>query len=615
MADKAVKHKLSDKQNLLISGILCAITPVLCYIMVECANSGWSCLFVEGAGLSIDMHVLNLMVYVFFTAFVLLVSASFRIASIVSYAFFLLLGAAQHYVCIFRGMGFVASDFYSVSAAKEVATGYDFTPDKGMWLAITIGIAGIIVASLFKGKIVCGKKQRITFAAGTLVVCGLFYGMFFCLPQTKNMKVKLYKPQETYLKNGSMLTFVRSFRYLVIDKPEGYSAEKAQEIADRYSKPLAPERISASETPNLIVIMNESLCDVEDLCGGALTTNKDVLPVIHGLKENTVKATLHEERRGGGTSIMEFEMLTGCTNAFFPIGTMAYQTVIRTDTPSLPRQLEKAGYGGIIASHPHSPKGYNRETAYSYLGFKEFRSKADFVAAGHDQKYGKYISDRAAYDEIIEEYEEHIAKSDKPFFGFQVTMQNHAPYDSAETDDIKITSKDTYDESVEQYLNYAHESDKRIGELIEYFKNTDDPTLIVIFGDHAPRFDTSYYQKMLGIEGELQDFQELQFQKTPMIMWANYEIKSENLGDSSDNYISAKIIDLLGLEKTGFQRYLQDLQKNIPMINSLGYMCGDKLSPVDDKRYPRLFETVNEYNILIYNMLIDTDNRIEGFFE
>lgn len=610
-----IKHKLSDKQNLIISGIICCITPILCYIMVECANSGWSCLFVDGAGLSIPMHILNLMIYAFFTGFVLLATASFRIASITSYAFFLLLGAAQHYVCIFRGMGFVASDFYSISAAEEVATGYDFTPDKGMWMAIAIAVVGIALASLFKGKIVSGTKERLLLAAGAIVVAGLFYATYFCLPQTRDMKVKLYKPQETYTKNGSMLTFVRSFRYLVIDKPEGYSPEKAQEIADRYREPIETAKINANQQPNLIVIMNESLCDVQEIFGDNFTTNEDVLPIIHGLDKNTVKATLHEERRGGGTSIMEFEMLTGCTNAFFPIGTMAYQTIIRDNTPSLATQLEKAGYGGVIASHPHSPKGYNRAEAYPLLGFKEFRSKDDFIVAGHDQRFGKYISDRAAYDEIIEEYEDHISNSKKPFFAFQVTMQNHAPYDAADTDDIKITSKDTYDESVEQYLNYAHESDKRIGELIEYFENTDDPTLLVVFGDHAPRFDTEYYKKVLNKTGDLTDADEMLFQRTPMIMWANYNIEEKDLNDWSDNYMSSEIMNLLGVKQTGYQRFLQDLQKEIPVINSLGYRDKDgKYYEINDKNSP-YYELINEYNILVYNMLIDTEKTVKGFFE
>ena len=609
------KNKLTEKQNLIASGIICCITPILCYLMVECANSGWSCLFVEGAGLSLDMHALNLLVYALFTLFILCISASFRIASIVSYAFFLLLGAAQHYVCIFRGMGFVASDFYSASAAREVATGYNFMPDKGMWLAIAIGVVGIVISSLFPGKFASGKKARIALLAGAVATAGVFYGMFFCLPQTRDMKVKLYRPQETYTKNGSMLTFVRSFRYLVIDKPVGYSPEAAQEIANRYKKAEPAKKISAKEKPNLILIMNESLCDVADLSGGKIKTNKDVLPVIHGLKDNTVKATLHEERRGGGTAIMEFETLTGCTNAFFPIGTMAYQTIIKTPTPSLASQLKAAGYGGIIASHPHSPNGYNRVNAYPLLGFNEFISIDDFLNDGFDDRYGKYISDKSAYDEIIAEYEAHKASSNSPFFEFQVTMQNHAPYNKPDTHDIKITSKKYYDAEVEGYLNYAHESDKEIGRLIEYFKKTDDPTLVVVFGDHAPRFDTSYYQKILGATSE-SDMNEIGFQETPMIMWANYDIKSEDLGDTSDNYTTAKIIDLLGLEKTGFQRYLQDLQETIPMINSLGcWTSTDKECLMENYRASDKNEPLNEYNILIYNNLIDTKHRIKGFFE
>lgn len=607
-------NKLTDKANLIAAAVSWCITPFMCYALVECANSEWSCLFVEGAGLSLKLHLLNGMVYAFFLVFVLGITASLRISSIVTYLSFGLLGAAQYYVCMFRGQGFVASDFASISAAEGVAASYDFNPNFWMFVSISLVLFGVILSSRFKGKLVSGAKKRIAFLAGSVVVVGAFVGTYFYLPYSRALKVKLYKPQETYMKNGSALTFVRSFRYLVIDKPHGYSVKAVEEIAARYSDNVEPEKISAKEQPNLILIMNESLCDVNDIGGGAITTNTDSLPVIHNLQENTVKATLHEERRGGGTAIMEFEMLTGDTNAFFPIGTIAYQTLIKSETPSLASQLADNGYEGLIASHPHHPKGYNRNNAYPLLGFKEFRSKQDFIDAGHTEKYGKYISDKAAYEEIIAEYEDHVNRSDEPFFAFQVTMQNHAPYSFAETDDVKITSPDTYDEAVEQFMNYAYTSDKEIGNLIDYFKDADDPTLVVVFGDHAPRFDTLYYQKVLGINTDLNDEQEMLFQKTPLIMWANYDIQASDLGDTSDNYIAAEIVRLLGIKQTGYQRFLQDLQKEIPVINSLGYRDKEgKYYHIDDTSSP-YFDMINEYNMLIYNKYVDKKHTIKEFF-
>lgn len=608
------KNNLSNKANLICSIIVWCVTPFVCYAMVECANSEWSCLFVEGAGLSIKMHLLNGMIYGFVLLFALCLTASLRISAIFTYLFFGILGAAQYYVCIFRGQGFVAGDLAGVGAAAAVAEAYDFNPNYWMYVALSLMLFGIILASKFKGQLVKGIKRRLVLLICAVIVAGAFVGTYFFLPATKDMRVKLFKPQETYMKNGSMFAFVRSWRYLFIDKPAGYSLEKVQEIANRYSDDVEPAKIAAKETPNLILIMVESLSDVNDIAGGAITTNTDNLPVIHNMKENAVKGTLYEERRGGGTAIMECEMLTGDTNAFFPIGTIVYQTMLKTDTPSLASQLKNEGYQGIIASHPHHPTGYNRQNAYPLLGFEELKFRDAFIEAGNDGRYGRYISDAAAYDELIDEYEAAIANSDDPFFAFQVTMQNHSPYDSAETDDVKITSKDTYDEFVEQYMNYAYTSDKELGNLMDYFSQTDDPTLIVAFGDHAPRFDTSYYQKLLGITSSLTDEQEMAFQRTPMFMWANYDIEEEDLGDTCDPYMSAKIVQLLGLRQTGYQRFIQDFQKEIPVINSLGYRDKEgNYYQIEDTKSP-YYELVNEYNILVYNHLVDTNHRIEGFF-
>lgn len=609
------KNTLSDKTNLICSAIVCGITPFLCYIMVECANSDWSCLFVDGAGLSIRMHLLNLFIYVFFLALIIGLTASLRISTMITYLFFGILGAAQYYVCIFRGMGFVAGDLSGVGAARNVAGGYDFNPNFWMFIAISLMLFGLILSSRFKGQIVKGAKKRIVLICCSILVAGAFMYTYFFMPFTKNQRVKLYKPQDTYLEKGSMFAFVRSWRYLIMDKPKGYSLEAVRAIADRYSEDIEPSEINAKETPNLILVMVESLSDVVDIGGGKVTTNIDNLPIIHNLKDDTVHGTLLEERCGGGTAIMECEMLTGATNAFFPMGTVVYQTLIKTETPSLASQLKDNGYQGIIASHPHFASGYNRVNAYPLLGFEELRFKKEISQNGHRNRYGRYLSDRAGYNELIDEYEEAKSKSDAPFFAFQVTMQNHAPYDMAETDDVRITSKDTYDKSVEQYMNYAYASDTAFGNFIEYFKNTDDPTLVVIFGDHAPRFDVSYYQKILDIDTEPNSEQSMLLYKTPLVMWANYDIPEENLGDTADPYISAKIIELLGLKQTGFQRFVQDFQKEIPVINSLGYKDKDgKYYRIKDTSSP-YYELINEYNMLVYNNLVDTDNRIEGFFD
>ena len=609
------RNKLSDRNNMLISAGMFCITPFICYLIVECANSEWSALFVEGAGLSIKLHFLNGMIFVFGLIFVFLLAGSFRTAAVTVYALSTFMGLLMYYVCIFRGTAFVATDIYSIQAAMTVGTEYDYNPNFGAYFAITLCVTGICICSRFNGKVKAGKKIRAVMIALAVVLCGVFNYTYFHMDYTENMKVKLFKPQETYTKKGCMLTVVRSFCYMFPEKPEGYSVSKTEEIAERYRDAMQQSNKSAEQMPNLILIMNESLSDMCEVSNGKLAANKEVLPVIKSLKENTYKGVLHEERRGGGTAIMEFETLTGCTNAFFPIGTIAYQTIIRDETPSIASQLDDNGYEGLVASHPYKSMNYNRDDAYPLLGFRQTKFITDFDMAGNNQLYGRYISDMAAFNEIIDEYEQNNGLNDSPFFAFQVTMQNHAPYDMAESREIRITSEEFLADDCEQYLNYAHESDKAFGKLIDYFKGADEPTLIVMFGDHAPRFAESYYRKLLGIDTELTDEQEMSFQQTPVIFWANYDIGSGDLGDLSNNYLAGIIMDVMGIKRTGYQMFLEDLRQDVPVINSLGYQGADgKFYDIDDKTSP-YYDSILEYKMLEYNNLVDTDNRIEWFFE
>ena len=42
------------------------------------------------------------------------------------------------------------------------------------------------------------------------------------------------------------------------------------------------------------------------------------------------------------------------------------------------------------------------------------------------------------------------------------------------------------DDSVDRYLSLSKETDDALEYLIEYFKDYDEPTIIVMFGDHYP---------------------------------------------------------------------------------------------------------------------------------
>ena len=127
--------------------------------------------------------------------------------------------------------------------------------------------------------------------------------------------------------------------------------------------------------------------------------------------------------------------------------------------------------------HPYKGTGYKRNKVYPLLGFNKFLTMDDF--AEDTEKYGLHISDKADMERIISEYENYKKNNDKPFFMFNVTMQNHSPFDAAGVSkDIKLGYNINAPQAV-QYLNMLRKSDDALKELVTYFKNVKEPTLII----------------------------------------------------------------------------------------------------------------------------------------
>ena len=93
------------------------------------------------------------------------------------------------------------------------------------------------------------------------------------------------------------------------------------------------------------------------------------------------------------------------------------------------------------------------------------------------------ISDQANYEKIVETYENKEPGS--PFFLFDVTMQNHSGYTNRYFQaDINCNGYDS--DEADQYFSLLKLSDEAISYLIRYFQQVDEPTMIIMFGDHSP---------------------------------------------------------------------------------------------------------------------------------
>ena len=229
-----------------------------------------------------------------------------------------------------------------------------------------------------------------------------------------------------------------------------------------------------------------------------------------------------------------------------------------------------------------------------------------------------FISDESDFNRVIKEYEKCKEQSDAPFYLFNVTMQNHSSY-TTDFDNlpktIKITSEGKSNAAAERYLNLIHLTDQAFENLIGYFEKQEDPTVIVMFGDHEPGLSDSFYEKIIGKNlDDLSSAESMELYKTPFFIWANFDIEEEYIDKISINYLHSLMIDKIGLEKTGYNKFLLDMYEQIPVITGNGYFGADgKFYKIDKKSSP-YYEYIKKYSIIEYNHLFDAKHR-NSFFE
>jgi phosphoglycerol transferase MdoB-like AlkP superfamily enzyme len=601
--------------NKIISRFFFFASPILCFMMADRIN---------GYYLKQMIHrmfswrfVFNMLIYIVIWLIIYAIVNRVQYASMILLILAFVADIANYYVWIFRGCPILATDLQSAKTALNVAQNFSYNLDlTGVWGVVYILSFVAILLSL-KGYKGINIKKRGLVVVGCVVGVVLFNTVFFQSDIVKNagVKAEVWHPQSKYAKNGTALSFVLSWSYTKVEKPSGYSADKVAQITESYvSDQITKVQSATEQSPNIIAIMNESLADLS--YNGKIEFSEDYLPFIHSLEENTVKGKLYVSIQGANTANSEFEFLTGNSMTFLPFRCIPYNLYINGETPSMAQNMQAQGYSGVNAYHPYLRSGWNRSNVYPLLGFNEFYSQEYYYDNGNDSLVRNYISDESDFAQIEQDYEAARTESDAPFYLFNVTMQNHGGYDGQRgyvDTDITILDDDLVYDEAEQYINLAKKSDTAFQHLVEYFEQVDEPTMIVMFGDHQPPLTNSFYAAQFGKNvNNLSTKQQSVWYSTPYVIWANYDIEEAEV-DMSANYLSSYVMNLAGVNLTGYNKYLLELQKTLPVISAVCYMDaeGNVYANDEESEYSDLIE---EYQMIQYNELFDEDNRLDEFF-
>ena len=523
------------------------------------------------------------------------------------------LGMANHYLISFRGRTLFPGDFLTLRTAANVAGNYDYRPDSMQWLTIGIFAAVLVLLSFLPRE----EKRPFDWrgfapaAAGTAVFLAAFFGTGWV--EGLGIEPSMW----TTRGNGLVLNFTVCLKYMKVEKPDSYSQETLAALAGENPSDAADTAASAdggTQPVNVIVIMNESLSDLSVLPG--VESNMDAMPFLRSLTDNTIKGYAYSSVFGGTTANSEYEFLTGNTTAFLPAGTVPYQMYVSDGDPSLVGQMEALGYT-TIAAHPYRSSGWNRPTVYADYGFDEVYFESDFQDRAYmrgDERTG-YVTDRCDYENLIRWYEE--KEEGQPLFLFNVTMQNHSAYQMAWTNlpkEVWLTGElENRFQTVNQYLSLVYQSDQAFEDLIDYFSQVEEPTMILLFGDHQPQVATNFYTDVLGTNPDTADAQKKQM--VPFVLWANYDIPEAQGVELSLNYLSALLMDTANLPMTGYQKFLSQLWETAPVINTVGIRDAQGNWYGENAALPEELDgAIEDYKVLLYNNVFDKKDRVENFF-
>lgn len=540
-----------------VNGLVFSIVPIVLFYMMESFEHN---AFEEVRQLA---QVYNIFLFELIAWILFFITGSGKIALRVETVIVFLYGLVNHYIMAFRSTPFVPWDVFSVKTAASVAGNYDFTPTKEMLLVCLGFFVVFLLLRFLKFQFDYGIFLRIIpTICVTLVLCTFVNMLWDDEFQTDSYLYPfLFTPAHMTKVNGMAVTFAMDLEYLYVEKPDGYSEQKAKEILTEYGESVDKETINTEDLPNVIVIMNEAFSDLAVL--GEFTTNEDYMPFVHRLQwgfENTITGNLEVSVCGGNTANTEFEFLTGHTMDYFPVGSIPYQQYVKNEMPSLASQLKELGYE-TYGMHPYNASGWQRDTVYPLLGFETSYFLHDF-----ENRYyiRNYVSDKTSYDKIIQIYEEKEAGIS--MFAFEVTMQNHSSYsEEHENFSPDIHVEEIEDFALDQYLSLMKVSDEAFENLVNYFAEEEEKTIIVFFGDHQP--NDSIANKILRLNGvntaEMSVEEAKMRYQVPYVIWANYDIEEATNADTDISFLAAEVMEIAGLPMSAYQNFLLDLKNHM----------------------------------------------------
>ena len=412
-------------------------------------------------------------------------------------------------------------------------------------LAVLAVLAGLVLAFLKLPK--TAPVDYVRTGIGCIAASLFVWSTTALFTNTGILSTQFESLPDAYNDYGFVYCFCTSIFDRGIEKPEDYSSEEVDTVVGDLDEESNLLPAAEGKKPNIVVVQLESFFDVNNLAGVYYSRN----PVLNfnRLQETCSTGFLTVPSIGGGTANSEFEVISGMSLDYFGTGEYPYETILQSNVcESVNYILKEEGYV-CHAIHNHTATFYDRNKVYANLGFDTFTSI----------EYMEHVKRNAlgwAKDSILtEEILRALDTTPGQDLVYTVSVQPHGKYpteviDSDQSITVTGVPEGIHPVSFAYYINQIYETDAFIGQLVTALEERDEPTVLVLFGDHLPNFELT--EDMLTEGGLLQ---------TEYVIWSN--IGLEKLDKDLEAYqLMAEVADRLDYHNGVLIRLHQERESN-----------------------------------------------------
>lgn len=485
------------------------------------------------------------------------------------------------------------------------------------WVAVAMVVAGLLaVFALYKAWRWWRRNRRpistmsrvarlaVAVPALAFFVSIMDYATFSWVRDRLQIFPIMWDQKENYASNGFAIAFAMNVPMAKVSAPPGYT----DDIMANISAANDPLIAMPEQKPDIIMVMSESFWDPTLLPQTKITP--DPMPHVRANRSGS----MFSPEFGGMTANVEFEALTGFSNAFLPYGSIPYQQYVRGPVPSLATFFRSEGYE-TTAIHPFEGWFWNRKSVYDAFGFDRFFSIENLPPM---KSRGPLVSDDSLTDEIIRRAD----ATERPFFTFAVSLQGHGPYEPNRYWDAKVQveSPVSYStrRSIQSYAEGIADADRSLKRLMNWASKRERPTVIVFFGDHLPPLNQGYTETGF-LKEPVPERREpaaalALHRETPLVIWSNKAGTMKDVGSISPSLIPLKMLQLAGIKHPYYTGFLSRVDGKYDVIERHLLMSHDRQATPDWSREKKIDPLINDFRLLQYDAMFGKQKAIKRFF-